>query len=78
MQDIANAVGLLKGSLYYHIAGKEELLFDRTELNQVWKLRRVLLALEPGAAIELLIDRLKTFKSNDEFLAEVAKQPAAL
>ena len=52
---------------------KEELLFDRTELTQVWKLRRVLLALEPGAAIELLIDRLKTTKSNAEFLAEVAK-----
>jgi transcription termination factor Rho len=52
---------------------KEELLFERTELNQVWKLRRVLLALEPGAALELLIDRLKTTKSNSEFLAEVAK-----
>jgi transcription termination factor Rho len=52
---------------------KEELLFDRKELEQVWKLRRVLLALEPGAAIELLIDRLKTTKSNEEFLNEVAK-----
>ncbi len=52
---------------------KEELLFDKAELAQVWKLRRVLLALEPGAAIELLIDRLKTTKSNAEFLAEVAK-----
>ncbi|HLV90120.1 MAG: transcription termination factor Rho [Acidimicrobiales bacterium] len=52
---------------------KEELLFDRDELAQVWKLRRVLLALEPGAALELLIDRLKTTKSNKEFLAEVAK-----
>ena len=52
---------------------KEELLFDDTELAQVWKLRRVLLALEPGAALELLIDRLKTTKSNAEFLAEVAK-----
>jgi transcription termination factor Rho len=52
---------------------KEELLFDRTELAQVWKLRRVLLALDPGAALELLIDRLKTTKSNAEFLAEVAK-----
>jgi transcription termination factor Rho len=52
---------------------KEELLFDQKELTQVWKLRRVLLALEPGAAIELLIDRLKTTKSNAEFLAEVAK-----
>jgi transcription termination factor Rho len=52
---------------------KEELLFDQTELTQVWKLRRVLLALDPGAALELLIDRLKTTKSNPEFLAEVAK-----
>jgi transcription termination factor Rho len=52
---------------------KEELLFDRKELTQVWKLRRVLLALEPGAALELLIDRLKTTKSNGDFLAEVAK-----
>jgi transcription termination factor Rho len=52
---------------------KEELLFDQTELSQVWKLRRVLLALESGAALELLIDRLKTTKSNAEFLAEVAK-----
>jgi transcription termination factor Rho len=52
---------------------KEELLFDRKELAQVWKLRRVLLALESGAALELLIDRLKNSKSNEEFLAEVAK-----
>ncbi len=52
---------------------KEELLFTRSELAQVWKLRRVLLALEPAAALELLIDRLKSTKSNSEFLAEVAK-----
>ena len=52
---------------------KEELLFDARELAQVWKLRRVLLALESGAALELLIDRLKSSKSNDEFLSEVAK-----
>ena len=52
---------------------REELLFDRKELTQVWKLRRVLLALEPGAALELLIDRLKNTGSNAEFLADVAK-----
>ncbi len=52
---------------------REELLFDNKELAQVWKLRRVLLALEPGAALELLIDRLKNTVSNPEFLAEVAK-----
>ena len=52
---------------------REELLFDPNELQQVWKLRRVLLALEPAAALELLIDRLKEAKSNEAFLADVAK-----
>ncbi len=52
---------------------REELLFDHAELVEVWKLRRVLMALEPGAALELLIDRLKTTKSNAEFLISVAK-----
>lgn len=57
----------------------EELLFNRQQLQMVWKLRRVLsgLAADGNAApgLELLIDRLKTFKNNDEFLAEIAKQP---
>ncbi len=57
----------------------EELLFDRKQLQMVWKLRRVLsgLAAEGNAApgLELLIDRLKTFRTNDEFLNEIAKQP---
>jgi transcription termination factor Rho len=52
---------------------REELLFDRAELQEVWKLRRVLLALESGPALELLIDRLKSTKSNAEFLLTVAK-----
>jgi transcription termination factor Rho len=52
---------------------REELLFHPDELTEVWKLRRVLMALEPGAALELLIDRLKNTKSNAAFLAEVAK-----
>jgi transcription termination factor Rho len=52
---------------------REELLFDPDELQQVWKLRRVLLGLEPGAALELLIDKLRTSKSNADFLAEVAR-----
>jgi transcription termination factor Rho len=55
----------------------EELLFDRKQLQQVWKLRRVLsgLAAEGNAApgLELLMDRLKTFRSNDEFLNEIAR-----
>ena len=57
----------------------EELLFDRKQLQQVWKLRRVLSGLaadgSAAAGLELLMDRLKTFRTNDEFLAEIAKQP---
>jgi transcription termination factor Rho len=57
----------------------EELLFDRKELQMVWKLRRVLsgLAADGNAApgLELLIDRLRTFRTNTEFLNEIAKQP---
>ncbi|MDP8937537.1 MAG: transcription termination factor Rho, partial [Actinomycetota bacterium] len=53
----------------------EELLFDRGQLQQIWKLRRVLNALEGGAGLELLMDKIKTTKSNDEFLAEIAKAP---
>jgi len=54
----------------------EELLFERIQLQQVWKLRRVLNALEGGAGLELLMDKIKATKSNDEFLAEIAKAPA--
>jgi transcription termination factor Rho len=53
----------------------EELLFERIQLQQVWKLRRVLNALEGGAGLELLMDKIRTTKSNDEFLAEIAKAP---
>ncbi|HSJ92122.1 MAG TPA: transcription termination factor Rho [Ilumatobacter sp.] len=57
----------------------EELLYDRKQLQMVWKLRRVLsgLAADGNAApgLELLVDRLKTFRTNDEFLTEIAKQP---
>jgi transcription termination factor Rho len=58
----------------------EELLFERNQLQMVWKLRRVLSGLGEGgggAGLEMLIDRLSTFKSNAEFLAEVAKAPSA-
>ncbi|MFP5318549.1 MAG: transcription termination factor Rho [Acidimicrobiia bacterium] len=54
---------------------QEQLLFERGELSQVWKLRRVLNALEPGAGLELLMDKIKSTRSNAEFLAEIAKAP---
>ena len=56
----------------------EELLFDRMALQQVWKLRKVMHALEGGAGLELLIDKIRTTKSNDEFLAQIAKTPSGM
>ncbi|MGZ8762000.1 MAG: transcription termination factor Rho [Acidimicrobiia bacterium] len=53
----------------------EELLFERNQLQQVWKLRRVLNALEGGAGLELLMDKLRTTSNNDQFLSEIAKNP---
>jgi transcription termination factor Rho len=57
----------------------EELLFDRGQLQQVWKLRRVLNALgsegSAAAGLELLVDKIRSTRSNDEFLAEIAKAP---
>jgi transcription termination factor Rho len=57
----------------------EELLFDHTQLQQVWKLRRVLNALgsegSAAAGLELLMDKIKSTRSNDEFLADIAKGP---
>ena len=52
---------------------KEELLLDPVEAPFIWKLRRVLHSLEPGPAIELLIDKLRKTGSNREFLAAISK-----
>ncbi|MGZ4649067.1 MAG: transcription termination factor Rho [Kineosporiaceae bacterium] len=52
---------------------REEILMSKEELNIVWKLRRVMGALEPQQAIELLLDRVKQTRSNVEFLMQVQK-----
>nr|MBA3618451.1 transcription termination factor Rho [Acidothermales bacterium] len=52
---------------------KEEILMSREELATVWKLRRVLAALDDQQAIELLIDKLRKTRSNAEFLLQVQK-----
>jgi transcription termination factor Rho len=52
---------------------KEELLMAPEELKIVWQLRRVLHALEPQQALEVLMDRMKDTKSNAEFLLKVQK-----
>ena len=54
---------------------KEELLLTPEELQLVWRLRRVLHALEGGGALELLIDKMKATSGNAEFLREISKVP---
>lgn len=54
---------------------KEELIMEPEEAQVVWKLRRVLHALDPSAAIELLIDKIRSTKNNQEFLNEIARSP---
>ncbi len=52
---------------------KEELLMGAEELAVVWKLRRVLHSLESQAALELLLDKMKSTRSNVEFLMQIQK-----
>ena len=52
---------------------REELLMSKDELSIVWKLRRVLSALDGQQALELLLERLKKTQSNIEFLMQVQK-----
>ncbi len=58
----------------------DELLIDAKQLQQIQKLRRLLSKLaaegEPAAGLELVIDRMRKFPTNEVFLAEIAKAPA--
>ena len=50
---------------------REELLLGPEELKIMYKLRRVLGALEPQQALELLLDRIRRTRTNIEFLRQV-------
>jgi transcription termination factor Rho len=52
---------------------KEEILLSPDELAVTIKLRRVLHALEPQQALDLLLDRLRKTHTNLEFLMQIAK-----
>jgi transcription termination factor Rho len=52
---------------------KEEILLSPDELAIVIKLRRVLHALEPQQALELLLDKIKKTRNNVEFLMQIQK-----
>lgn len=46
---------------------REELLMPASELQKMWILRKILHPMDELAAIEFLIDKLKTTKTNNEF-----------
>jgi transcription termination factor Rho len=52
---------------------KEEILLAPEELAIVWKLRRVLHALDQQQALELLLEKMKQTRTNAEFLMQIQK-----
>jgi len=56
---------------------REEILLAPDELKIMWKLRRVLAALDSQQGIELLLDRLRKTKTNYEFLVQVQQTSSA-
>jgi len=54
---------------------KEEKLYSREEVDRIYLLRRALAALPPHDAMQALLSKLKQFRSNAEFLANIQAQP---
>jgi transcription termination factor Rho len=52
---------------------REDLLLPEDQIATIWKLRRLLATMDAEAALQLLIDKLKATKSNEQFLQMIAK-----
>tara|TARA_Y100000589_G_C27000793_1_gene566658 strand:- start:189 stop:908 length:720 start_codon:yes stop_codon:yes gene_type:complete len=50
---------------------REDLLTTDEELQRMWVLRKILDEMEDAQAIQFLIDRIKTHKTNDEFFSSM-------
>ncbi len=53
---------------------REDLLTTEDELQRMWILRKLLDSMEDSAAIEFVIDKLKDFKTNDEFFMSMRRK----
>ncbi len=53
---------------------REDLLMKEDELQRVWILRKLLHDMEDTAATEFLTDKLKDFKSNDDFFMSMKRK----
>jgi len=47
---------------------KEELLISKEKLNRIWIIRKILHPMSPTESMELLLEKLKPTKTNDQFL----------
>jgi transcription termination factor Rho len=47
---------------------KEELLLDKSDLNRIWLLRKVLQPMNAVESVEFLLDKMRATKSNRDFL----------
>jgi transcription termination factor Rho len=52
---------------------KEELLIDKTALNRIWILRKVLHPMNVVDSMEFLIGKLAETKSNQDFLDSMSR-----
>jgi transcription termination factor Rho len=50
---------------------KEDLLIKNDTLQKLWILRKVLSPMSAVDSMEFMIDKLKRFKTNDEFIANM-------
>ena len=46
-------------------------LIDEWELRRIWVLRKVLSSLSPVAAMELLLQKVREFPTNEQFLSSL-------
>ncbi len=53
---------------------REDLLMDEAELQRVWILRKLLHDMEDLAATEFLVDKLKSFESNEDFFGAMKRK----
>ena len=56
---------------------REDLLIDETELNRIWVLRKLLSTMNTIEAMEFIIDKLKRFKTNEEFFDSISKRSSS-
>ncbi len=53
---------------------REDLLMSEEELQRVWIMRKLLNDMEDISATEFLVDKLKAFKTNDDFFLSMKRK----